>query len=531
MKAFAALVRLSLLEMFDAIAGRGSRKQAVSAGLALGILTMLCLVLSVSYSVSLALGLRAVEALDLLPGLMSVLALVIAFLLTVFAAGGMLFGGKDNDIILSLPVSDYAVLLSRMLAVYLENLFITVLVLLPMAAVYACGGGPAGAAAVLMAVPVSVLGALPPTLLGVLVGFAVTWLSSRVKHSALFANLGYLVFILVVLVGSFQMNHLLQGIGSFRRDIDAALHGPLFLFGLMGDACGGDLLALLLLAVVCVAPFLTVTVLLCRSYRRLLSRIHARADRGNFRLNVQHSAAPMTALLKKEASRYFGTPIYLFNTSFGLFLLAVGAVAACLRRNTLLTLIQQETGLVVTPSDCFAVAAASVCLMLATVSTSCVSISLEGRSLWVLKSLPLPGRTILYAKAWFNMLVGWPLTAVCTLLLWRALDFTALQEASLLFATAGLSGAVSLGGVAVNLIFPKLDAPNDTMVVKQSMAAFIGIFGGMALAGAGVLLYLAVGAAIALEGYLFACGVVLILLCLLLARWLATAGERRFAAL
>ena len=147
MKAFLALVRLSLLEMFNAIAGRGSRKQAVSAGLALTILTLLCLMLSFTYSASLSVGLKAVGALDLLPGLMSVLALLMAFLLTVFAAGGMLFGGKDNDIILALPVSDYAVLLSRMLAVYLENLLIAGFVLLPMAAVYVYSGGPAGAAA------------------------------------------------------------------------------------------------------------------------------------------------------------------------------------------------------------------------------------------------------------------------------------------------------------------------------------------------------------------------------------------------
>ena len=531
MKAFLALVRLSLLEMFNAIAGRGSRKQAVSAGLALTILTFLCLMLSFTYSASLSVGLKAVGALDLLPGLMSVLALLMAFLLTVFAAGGMLFGGKDNDIILALPVSDYAVLLSRMLAVYLENLLITGFVLLPMAAVYVYSGGPAGVAAVLLAVPVSLLGSLPPTLLGVLVGFAVTWLSARVRHSALFASAGYLVFLLLILVGSFQMGNLFENVGNFRQDIDAALHGPLFLFGLMGDACVGNFPAMLLLALVCVLPFLAVTALLCRSYRRLLSRMHGHANRGNFRMAQQRGQTPVSALLKKEAARYFGSTIYLFNTSFGLVLLAVGAVAACLRRNDLITLMAQETGLAITPADCYGVAAAAVCLMLATVSTSCVSISMEGRSLWLLKSLPLPGRTILYAKAWFNILVGWPITAVCTLLLWWAFGFTALQEVALLFASAGLSATVSLGGVAVNLIFPKLDAPNDTMVVKQSMAAFIGIFGGMALAGAGILLYLLVAAAMPVELYLFLCGMVLVVLCLLIARWLATAGERRFAAL
>ena len=129
------------------------------------------------------------------------------------------------------------------------------------------------------------------------------------------------------------------------------------------------------------------------------------------------------------------------------------------------------------------------------------------------------------------MLVGWPLTAVCILLLQWSLGFTALQTAALLFASAGLSGAVSLAGVAINLLFPKLDAPNDTMVVKQSMAAFLGIFGGMGLAGVGILLYMALASLLTVEVYLLVCGIALAAVCLLLARWLATAGERRFAAL
>ena len=531
MKAFAALVKLSLLEMLNAVAGRGSRRQAASAGAALALVAFLCLMLSFTYSASLAVGLKLFGALDLLPGMMSVLAVLMAFLLTVFAAGGMLFGGKDNDIILSLPVSDYAVLLCRVLAVYLENLFITILVLLPMALVYLFNGGPAGAAAVVLAVPVSVLGALPPTLLGVLVGFAVTWLSSRVRHSSLFASLGYLIFIMLILVGSFRMGNLFQSVGDMRQDIDAALHGPLFLFGLMGDACTGNLVALVLLALVCILPFLAVTALLCRSYRRLLSRMNARATRSKFRMVTQRGGAPVTALLKKEAARYFGSTIYLFNTSFGLVMLAVGAVAACVRRDALLALFEQEMGLAVTPADCYGVVAAAVCLMLATVSTSSVSISLEGRCLWLLKSLPLSGKTILYVKAWFNVLVGWPLTAVCILLLQWAMGFTALQGAALLFVSAGLSGAVSLAGVAINLLFPKLDAPNDTMVVKQSMAAFLGIFGGMGLAGVGILLYMALASLLTVEAYLIVCGVILAAVCLLLVRWLATAGERRFAAL
>ena len=91
--------------------------------------------------------------------------------------------------------------------------------------------------------------------------------------------------------------------------------------------------------------------------------MNARATRSKFRMVTQRGGAPVTALLKKEAARYFGSTIYLFNTSFGLVMLAVGAVAACVRRDALLALFEQEMGLAVTPADCYGVVAAAVCLM------------------------------------------------------------------------------------------------------------------------------------------------------------------------
>ncbi len=59
----------------------------------------------------------------------------------------------------------------------------------------------------------------------------------------------------------------------------------------------------------------------------------------------------------------------------------------------------------------------------------------------------------------------------------------------------------------------------------------IGVLGGMALAGAGIGLYLALLSALPLELYLLGCTAVLAVLSLLLARWLATAGVHRLAAM
>ena len=235
-------------------------------------------------------------------------------------------------------------------------------------------------------------------------------------------------------------------------------------------------------------------------------------------MTAQHSASPMMALLRKESIRFFHTPIYLFNTGFGLILLVAAVAAICWKRDAVLSLLAQEMEIPLSPGSLYGALAGTVCFLLATVCTSSVSLSLESRSLWILKSLPVPATQILRAKVCFNLLVGWPLTALCIVVLWGLLGFTPLQGVALLACSANLS-------------FPRLDAANDTVICKQSLSAVIGIFGGMVLVGVGIGLCLALQSLLGTEAYLLICAVLLAGLSLLLDRWLCTAGARRLSSL
>lgn len=127
--------------------------------------------------------------------------------------------------------------------------------------------------------------------------------------------------------------------------------------------------------------------------------------------------------------------------------------------------------------------------------------------------------------------MGWPLTALCIVVLWGMLGFTPLQGIALLACSAALAWFVSLLGAAANLCFPRLDAANDTVICKQSLSAVIGIFGGMVLVGVGIGLCLALQSLLGTEAYLLVCAVLLAGLSLLLDRWLCTAGARQLLSL
>ena len=184
MKAFRALLRVSMTALLRSISpGRGG------LALAVGVLSLVPLLLSLSLGAALTAALAPLGALDLLPGFLCLMGALLAFFLTAFGAGGLLFGGKDNDLLLALPIPDWMLLASRLLAVYLENLFLFALTLLPGMVVYSLGAArPLG---LLLALPVAVFGAVVPAVPAALVGWALTWVTSRARHSALLANLGY----------------------------------------------------------------------------------------------------------------------------------------------------------------------------------------------------------------------------------------------------------------------------------------------------------------------------------------------------
>ena len=90
------------------------------------------------------------------------------------------------------------------------------------------------------------------------------------------------------------------------------------------------------------------------------------------------------------------------------------------------------------------------------------------------------------------------------------------------------SGVMAQGGLLANLFLPKLDTPNDTVVVKQSASVLIVMFGSwVLLAALGFGYFFLFSRLGETAGLLIAAGICA-LLNLVLWRLLATVGVKRF---
>ena len=90
------------------------------------------------------------------------------------------------------------------------------------------------------------------------------------------------------------------------------------------------------------------------------------------------------------------------------------------------------------------------------------------------------------------------------------------------------SGVMAQGGLLANLRFPKLDAPNDTVVVKQSAAVLITMFGSWALLAVFGFGYVYVFSRLGETAGLLIVAGICALLNVVLWRLLATAGIKLF---
>lgn len=505
---FRALLALQLRCMLSSLR-MGSRRRAASGVGAALLMAGLACYLSCLYSFTFAGQLAQVGMLPLLIALMGVLAAAMGVFFTLFAAQGVVFGGKDNDLMLSLPVSPFALLLSRALALYLENLLVSLFVLLPAGAAYQFHGGGGGAAFWLALVPGAVVLALLPTLIALVCGFVLAWLTSRFVRRALLSTLCYGAFLVLLMAGVFRLNGLMTSLAQSAAGLQSGLAGWGLPFLLLEEAaCLGRPQDLLALAGLCLLPFLGAVWLFARRYQAILARLAVRAGRSDYRLKALASGSPCRALLAKEARRFFSTPIYLFNSGFGLFLLVGGGVAALVFRARLAPTLDLlvQAGVPALP-----LAAAALAFVISTVAITASSISLEGRCLWILQTAPVSAAAVLLVKTAFQLLLVLPCLALCVACLTPALALGAAGGGVLFAVTGAFALCCAPLGLWCNLLFPRLDAPNDTVVVKQSLAALLGTFLPMALAALAGGLYLLLAPRLGCPGALLACALLFLL--------------------
>jgi ABC-2 type transport system permease protein len=395
----------------------------------------------------------------------------------------MVFSTKDSDFLLSLPLPAWQVLFSRIFALYLDVLVLIESFLIPTGIVYAvfAYGKTSGFWVPIISLPVlGIFLAFIPTFIslafGGLISFAVAKLPFKNFFSTLF-NLIILAGIIVVSISfSFIGNYTGRTVSSGgdlgiivnMRDQIVSAMPALEVFA--QAATGENIFYAFLCALVCTLPFALVLAFLAAFYKRLISSLASTSVQTNYRLGRLRQSAPVIALLKKEALKLFRTPGYLFNAGGMPILFIIASLVAVFFRGRIIPLLASfdtATGGLLLP-NLPGYMLLLILFFIGLILISAVSISLEGANFWILKTSPVPISAIFSAKILFNAVFSGVFSILTLSFLSIAAGFSLSVCLVMIFIALLTSLCFSQAGFIMNLRFPKMDATNDIVVIKQS---------------------------------------------------------------
>lgn len=459
--------------------------------------------------------------------LAALLGLTLMVVGSVFMSKSVLYEAKDNEMLLALPIPPASILASRLAVLGIYNAVFGLLVAGPAGVVWAAQVGCTVGGVLCFLV---LFGCLPLLALAVscVLGWLLALLGSHVRNKTLFSTLFSLLFLGAYFVLYSRMLQYVQQLAGYVEEIADSLSAATPLVWLGRAITEGSLSGLLGSLGCILLPFALVYWLLSATFVRTATTRRGLA-RVEYKEKAQRLRSPGAALLWKESRRLLTSSAYMLNAGLGLVFLLVAAVYAVVRADSLRALLAGLEGFETALAPLLALALAGMQSM---ILFSAPALSLEGRSLWLLQSLPITPQQCLFAKAGLHIVLTGPVTLVSGAALGWALQLQAGQLALALAVALAYCVLVALLGVVFNLLFPRLDWVNEMTAVKQGVSVLLTMLLGFLGALVPLLIYLLwLGGAVSPVVFLAGLLVVYAAVAGALARWLAHSGSRRFAAL
>lgn len=403
--------------------------------------------------------------------IMSLIGLFFGVFGSVFNTYATLYQAKDNDLLFSFPLTSSAILITRLVGVYAMGVMYLFIVMIPALIVW------------LLNAPLTILGTinafLIPFVLSILVLFfsvIVGWVSSLILTKVKRKNI-MTVFLTLLFIGAYYYLYgkaysLLQAIivnaQFFGSKVKTYLY-PLYHMGLAAE--GSALSMLIFTSIVCIS-FLLLFLVLSRNFLKTATTNTGRS-KGKKKKQSISARSVNGALLYKELKRFTSSSTYMLNCGMGIILMPLFVFFIFWKKGDLLPLLS-----ILPSGDIALISMAVMALLVAFDDISAPSISLEGKNLWILKSLPISGSQVLMAKLEMHLLLTlipaiFPLVAIF-LIIKPSLFFSIfLILVPILFVT--LNACI---GLICNLKMPDFHWTNEVVPIKQSGSVMISLFSG-----------------------------------------------------
>lgn len=473
------LTKIRLLEMFNSLVSKMNKKKnvpdkpVVASKIVMIVLAVIFILLMLfsffSVFASFALITSEFNCNELFFVIVGLASLCFSIMGSVLASQSYLFEAKDNELLLSMPIPPMAILISRVTSLYILNFIYSLIITLPATLAYGLIIGYSVTGFIFNLISIIII-PMFTTALCCILGWLLWVITTRLPFKNLITVLLSIgMMAVIMLVTSFAEPIMKSVIDNFEQcmELIRTYLAPLYWYSMA--VYNSDILSLILLIALCIASITVVFLVISKFYTKIIST-KTTTKRKKYVAKPMEQSSVLVALAKKELSTILCKPMYFINCGMGTILGIIFGIALLFNGNEFSATISQEPSLARITGFGLVVAMSMLCVLN---ETSAPSISLESKTLWILKTIPVDYMDIFMAKALMSPVISLP-----------AIIFFAISSAIVLPVTvvdiifmivlpimcAMLSGFL---GVFINLKFPRFDYTSEIAVVKQSLSVFL----------------------------------------------------------
>lgn len=409
--------------------------------------------------------------------LASFMSMILCFVGTIFTTQSLIFNSKDNDLLISMPIPPRLILLSRITTLAIMNYIFALMIFLPATIAWVMVNGFGLGVLVYLALFIFV--PLASMTLTLILGWIIALISSRMKNKSLVTTILSVAAFLVYFLLCFNLGDYITVIEENPSLVSSFISEYLGLFVLMGKAVANlDIIALLITIAVCVLPFAVVIFILSKSFLKIVTDKKS-AKKAVYRKKEMKAGTISSALIKKEFQRFFTSATYFLNSFMGIIFMILIAAAIILNLNGIkefMSEISTGLGFLLPIENIMAFFGIAIIIVISAfnIPTS-VCISLEGKTLWILQSMPLKAKDVLLAKMRAAVIATSIPNLIFAIIISILFGLDILSITAIIIVAIAMPIFSSCFGIIINMLMPRFDWVNETLCVKQSGSTIISL--------------------------------------------------------
>lgn len=314
-----------------------------------------------------------------------------------------------------------------------------------------------------------------PMIISLALGVLITALSCRSKHKNIYSLALSTLTVLLVVIASTQVQNMgtdeLLNIGFVISNVADKLYPPATLISKAVESQNWLLFSMFAGISILVSVIFTVVV---SCFYQSLNTITSNYATTRYEDKPLKVSSPFKAMYKREFHRYFSCTIYALNSTIGIILLFVASVLLLFISPEIL---EKQIGIIGLSQILREVLPFVIAVFITMTSTASASLSLEGKSRWIMCSIPVRAIDIFNAKIAVNLTVIFPFMLISTVLLGITMQVSLIQAVFLCIVPTVYALFISVFGMYMNVKFPKYDWTSEYYAIKGGSISVLSSMG------------------------------------------------------